>query len=203
MRHRDSGRKFGRKSGPRRALERDLVRSLFTHGRIETTLARAKEYRSSAEKLITLARRGIAAKERGDAAGWLHAFRRARAELGGTRSAETVTRRLFDEIAPQFRDRAGGYTRVIRHWRSVLDGLDGFQDPCSRVRHERALDPIPDDSQRSEQGFGVVGGVELEIDHDVVRIVDRPQDPIPADTRPLAAGGIGVERSLPRSRAGV
>jgi len=120
MRHRKSGRKFGRKSGPRLALERSIVSSLFTNGRIVTTLARAKEYRGSAERLITLARRGIAAKERGDAAGWLHAYRRAIAALGSSRSGERVARQLFESIAPQFRDRNGGYTRVVRNWRGRL-----------------------------------------------------------------------------------
>ncbi len=120
MRHRKSGRKFGRKSGPRRALERSIVQSLFLHGRIETTLARAKEFRSPAEKLITLARKGLAAREAGDKPGHLHCFRMAIAELGGTRTAHGLARQLFEEIAPQFRDRNGGYTRVIQHARGRL-----------------------------------------------------------------------------------
>lgn len=120
MRHRKSGRKFGRKSGPRRALERSIVQSLFTHGRIVTTLARAKEFRSPAEKLITLARRGNVAREKGDKAGFLHCYRQAVATLGGNRIANRLAKQLFDEIAPQFRDRNGGYTRVIREWRGRL-----------------------------------------------------------------------------------
>lgn len=120
MRHRKTGRKFGRKSGPRRALERSIVQSLFLHGRIETTLAKAKEFRSPAEKLITLARRGVAARERGDGKGFLHCYRRAIAELGGNRIANRIAKQLFEEIAPQFRDRNGGYTRVIRHWKGRL-----------------------------------------------------------------------------------
>jgi large subunit ribosomal protein L17 len=120
MRHRKRGRKFGRKTGPRRALERGIVQALFSHGRITTTLARAKEFRAPAEKLITLARRGNAAKERGDQAGFLHCYRRAVAALGGNRIANRLSRQLFDEIAPQFRDRSGGYTRVVRHWRGRL-----------------------------------------------------------------------------------
>lgn len=114
MRHRKSGRKFGRKSAPRRALKRSIVTALFTHGRIETTLPKAKEYRSAAERLITMARKGLVAKDRGDQAAWLHAYRRVIAELGGTRFAEDVARTLFNDIAPLFRDTPGGYTRVIR-----------------------------------------------------------------------------------------
>jgi large subunit ribosomal protein L17 len=120
MRHRKSGRKFGRKAAPRRALERGIVQSLFQHGRIVTTLAKAKEFRSPAEKLITLARRGNTAKERGDVPAFLHCYRQAVAELGGNRQANAVTKQLFEEIAPQFRDRNGGYTRVIRHWKVRL-----------------------------------------------------------------------------------
>ena len=120
MRHGKSGRKFGRKTGPRRALERSIVQALFSHGRIETTLPRAKEFRSSAEKLITLARRGNAAKERGDQPGFLHCYRQAVATLGGNRIANRLAKQLFEEIAPQFRDRSGGYTRVVRNWRGRL-----------------------------------------------------------------------------------
>ena len=120
MRHRKSGRKFGRKTGPRRALERSIVQALFSHGRIVTTLAKAKEFRSPAEKLITLARRGNAAKERGETAAFLHCYRQAVATLGGNRIANRLAKRLFEEIAPQFRDRDGGYTRVIRHWKVRL-----------------------------------------------------------------------------------
>jgi large subunit ribosomal protein L17 len=120
MRHRKSGRKFGRKTGPRRALERGVVQGLFEHGRIITTLARAKEFRSPAEKLITLARRGNAARERDDKAGFLHCYRQAIAELGGNKQAQRLAKQLFDDIAPQFRDRSGGYTRVVRHWRGRL-----------------------------------------------------------------------------------
>jgi large subunit ribosomal protein L17 len=120
MRHRKAGKKLGRKSGPRAALRRSIMNSLFEHGRIVTTTAKAAAFRGDAEKLITLARRGNAAKERGDKGAWMHAFRRAVSTLGGNRLAETNTRRLFDEIAPSFRDRNGGYTRVVKHWKVRL-----------------------------------------------------------------------------------
>ena len=85
-----------------------------------TTLQKAKEVKPFAEKLITLARRGNAAKERGDRPGYLHCFRMAVATLGGNRQANRLAKQLFDEIAPQFRDRSGGYTRVVRHWKGRL-----------------------------------------------------------------------------------
>jgi large subunit ribosomal protein L17 len=81
MRHQTKGRKFGRKSGPRNALRRDVVNSLFRHGRITTTLPRAKEFRSWAERMITVAKRGASAKSKGDAVSALNAYRKLLAEL--------------------------------------------------------------------------------------------------------------------------
>lgn len=151
MRHRKSGRKFGRKSGPRRALERSIVQGLFTHGRIVTTLARAKEFRSPAEKLITLARRGIAMKERGDGAGFLHCYRRAVSELGGNRIANRLAKTLFEEIAPQFRDRSGGYTRVVRDWRGRL-GDNAPKAVFELVGYTPAAPESPEGEEGAEEG---------------------------------------------------
>ena len=81
-------------------MKRNLLRALFTHGRIITTLSKAKEYRPYAEKMITLAR------ERS-----LHRIRRAAALLGNDK---TVVKKLFDEIGPRFVDRPGGYTRILK-----------------------------------------------------------------------------------------
>ena len=100
MRHRVRGRKFGRSMEHRIALKRNILKALFTHGRIVTTLAKAKEYRPYAEKMITLAREKS-----------LHRIRRAASLLGNDRE---VVRRLFDVIGPQFKDRPGGYTRILK-----------------------------------------------------------------------------------------
>ena len=110
MRHRNRGRKLGRKSGPRAALRRDVVNALFTHGRIETTLAKAKAFRPFAERQITTARRAAAARASGDPVAALNAFRRLLVALHD----ETVATRLVDVIAPGFADRPGGYTRILR-----------------------------------------------------------------------------------------
>src|SRR5215472_7059041 len=108
MRHLKAGRKLGRNASHRLALMRNLARALFEHGRIVTTLEKAKEARPFVEKLITLAKKGN-----------LHARRLALARL---RDKESVTR-LFKEIGPRFADRPGGYTRVIkRHERRLGDG---------------------------------------------------------------------------------
>ena len=92
-------RKLGRTTGQRRALMRHLTTALIRHGRIETTEMKAKELRSTAEKMITLGKQGD-----------LAARRRALAYI----MDEKVVRSLFDEVAPKYKDRNGGYTRIIR-----------------------------------------------------------------------------------------
>src|SRR6266436_8161420 len=107
MRHRNAGRKLSRNATHRLALMRNLARALIEHERIITTVEKAKEARRFVEKLITLAKKGT-----------LHARRLALARLP---DKGTVTK-LFDEIAPRFKDRPGGYTRVIkRHQRRLGD----------------------------------------------------------------------------------
>ncbi len=99
MRHRLKGRKLGRITSHREMLGRNLVTNLFAHGRIVTTLQKAKEFRGKAEKMITLAKKGGLAN-----------YRRA---LGFIQD-ENVVKKLFNDIKDRFSDRAGGYTRVIR-----------------------------------------------------------------------------------------
>ena len=91
--------KLRRVSGPRRALLRSLTTELFRYCRIETTETKAKELARSAAKMITLAKRGD-----------LHARRQALSFV----MDETVTKKLFDEIAPKYAERAGGYTRIMK-----------------------------------------------------------------------------------------
>ncbi|MCE9636123.1 MAG: 50S ribosomal protein L17 [Planctomycetes bacterium] len=110
MRHGNTGRKLGRKAQPRRALRRHVVCSLFTHGRIETTISKAKEFRPWAERMITIAKRGAAARAAGDTVTALNAYRRLLAELHD----EPVVAKLIGEIGPAFADRPGGYTRMLR-----------------------------------------------------------------------------------------
>ena len=92
-------RKLGRPSAHRKSMLRNLVTDLFREGRIQTTDCRAKEARREAEKLITLAKRGD-----------LHARRQALAYVFD----ETVVTKLFEEIAPKYEDRNGGYTRILK-----------------------------------------------------------------------------------------
>jgi len=118
MRHRVAGKKLNRSSGHRRALFRNLVSALIYHEQIETTEAKARAVRRHAEKLITLAKRGLAA-EKEDPARGVHARRLAAARLNrwvrepdGTRV--DLVQKLFNEIAPRYMDRPGGYTRIIK-----------------------------------------------------------------------------------------
>ena len=92
-------KKLGRDSSARKALLRGIVTSLFQHERIETTEAKAKELRKVADKMLTLAKRGD-----------LHARRQVMAYM----MDEDVVKKLFDEVAPKYKDRQGGYTRIIK-----------------------------------------------------------------------------------------
>ncbi len=98
MQHNRAGRKLGRTSAHRKALFRNQLDSLILHERIQTTISKAKELRPLAEKLVTLARRG-----------GLHARRLALRDI-----SQEAAKRLFDEIAPRFATRPGGYTRILK-----------------------------------------------------------------------------------------
>lgn len=110
MRHRHSGRKLGKTATHRKAMLGNMVTSLFERERIETTIPKAKEARSLAERLITFARRGNAAAEAGAKEKQLAARRR----VARTVHDSDVLRKLFDEIAPRYVERPGGYTRIVR-----------------------------------------------------------------------------------------
>ena len=99
MRHLKAGRKLGRTSSHRLATMRNMVTSLLQHEKIETTDAKAKELRPLTEKMVTLGKRGD-----------LHARRLAMRVIRD----ESVAKKLFDDIAPRFKDRAGGYTRILK-----------------------------------------------------------------------------------------
>ncbi len=106
MRHNVAGYKLGRSSGARVALRRNLIRQLFTHDRIRTTRAKAAAVRGEAEHLITIARNSA----NGSDAEKVAARRQVIARLGDNH----IIKRLFDEIAPRFANRTGGYTRLMK-----------------------------------------------------------------------------------------
>jgi len=109
--HRIRGRQLSRDTEHRTAMRRNLVQSLFEHGKVRTTLPKAKEVQSMAEKLITLARKGT-----------LNARRKAISVLQDRRlvdeeqefTGQSVIQKLFTDIAPGFVDRPGGYSRIIK-----------------------------------------------------------------------------------------
>ena len=109
MRHRKSGRQLGRNTKHRKALFRNLLTSLFEHERIETTAAKAKELRGLTDKVISLGKEGT-----------LHARRRV---LSVLRSKEIVSK-VFGDVVERFRDRSGGYTRIIRTRRRPGDAAE-------------------------------------------------------------------------------
>lgn len=106
MRHKVAGGKLGRSKDHRKALRRNLIKELFDHGRIQTTRAKADAVRGQAERLITLAKRGLQASQIQQ----VHARRLVAARLADAASV----RKLFDDIAPRFENRQGGYTRVVK-----------------------------------------------------------------------------------------
>ena len=106
MRHQVSGYRLGRSSGARLALRRNLIKQFFTHERIQTTKAKAAAIRGDAERLITIARNSADASD----AEKVHARRLVTSKLGDNQ----VINRLFDEIAPRFANRNGGYTRILK-----------------------------------------------------------------------------------------
>ena len=117
MRHGKAGRKLNRTSSHRKAMFKNMSASLIKHEQIVTTLPKAKELRPIVEKLITLGKRGD-----------LHARRQAIAQIGD----EAMVRKLFDILGPRYKDRNGGYTRVLkagfRHGDNAPVGVIEFVD---------------------------------------------------------------------------
>ena len=117
MRHQVAGFKLSRSRDQRLALRRTLIRQLFMHERIETTHTKALAIRGEAEKLITLARNSI----KGTDVEKMNARRLAAARLG---NAPESVKKLFDEIAPRFQNRNGGYLRILKLGPRLGDAAD-------------------------------------------------------------------------------
>ncbi len=107
MRHHNANRKFGRGRNQRKALIRSLVRELFVHGKIETSEAKAKEMRPYAEDFITKAKVDTVA---------------ARRDILRRMANNNIVGKLFAEIAPKYKERPGGYTRIIKTGQRHTDG---------------------------------------------------------------------------------
>ncbi len=132
MRHKVHGRRLNRDTGHRNALRRNLIADLLIFEQITTTEAKARTIRPAAEKMITLAKRGLAQTDEQPGSA-LHARRIAASRLPGTRAKEAddgtfeevdVVRKLFEEIAPRYATRPGGYTRMVKLGRRPGDNAD-------------------------------------------------------------------------------
>lgn len=134
MRHQVAGRTLGRKTNHRIAMRRNMAVSLFAHGQITTTLPKAKSLKPFVERLITAAKKGDLASRRrviSELGGDKFVVRGEDAEdvernkYGELKSAPRISKVLFDEIAPRYADRSGGYTRIIKLARHRIgDGSD-------------------------------------------------------------------------------
>ncbi len=136
MRHGVAGRKLGRNAAQRDALWRNLITELFRHGQITTTEAKARSMRGDAEHLITVAKHGLATGGNGV---------NARRLAGRVIYDPMVTKRLFNEIAPLFTERAGGYTRLIKLGQRLGDGaemarLELVEKPAGEQKEASAKD---------------------------------------------------------------
>ena len=146
MRHRVHGRKLGRTSAHRKALFRNQLSALFTHERIITTVAKAKELRPLAERMVTLAGTGTLP---------------ARRKVLTMVPDKEIVRRLFEEIAPRFTDRPGGYTRIMRLGRRRGDGAElaiiEFVD-YDLAEHEEGDGSSRDKASLMDRAKGMFGG---------------------------------------------
>lgn len=115
MRHNIAGYKLGRTSDERKALFRNLIRDLYIHERIITTEAKARAVRADAEKLITKAKRSLI-----EGGNRVHAQRQVVAFLND----KTVAKKVFDELAPRYQERPGGYVRILKMGKRHGDGAE-------------------------------------------------------------------------------
>lgn len=185
MRHRKKGRKLNRTASHKKAMLRNIANQLFEHKEIRTTTAKAKEARPTVERLITYAKKGD-----------LHHRRLAFSFLRQKSSIKT----LFDEIAPTFAEREGGYTRVIKLGRRLGDGapmsilqLVGFETLGDTVKKEakkktrkketktKEASPVKTDTAAEEKpAAGAVPQESAEPE-------DKKADQVPASAKPDVA----------------
>lgn len=131
MRHRVSGRRLGRDTAHRKALRKNMIAELITHEQILTTEAKARMLRPAAEKIITMAKRGLA-KGENDPSQAVHARRLVAARIAryrvvdedGEEEEVDVVKKLFDDIAPRYANRPGGYTRMVKIGKRSGDNAD-------------------------------------------------------------------------------
>jgi large subunit ribosomal protein L17 len=172
VRHARSGKKLGRDSAHRKALYSNLAGALIEHGRIKTTVTKAKAVKPIAEQMITLGRRGD-----------LHARRQATAFL----RSRDVVHRLFADVAPLFKDRPGGYTRIVKIGPRQGDAAEMAylelvdEEYVATQREERTPEPVAAEAVPE----AVEEAPEEEVDEPGAQEVDEPE----AEAADESAGG--------------
>jgi len=176
VRHQRAGKKLGRDSAHRRALYSNLAGSLIEHGRIKTTVTKAKAVRPIAEQMITLGRRGD-----------LHARRQATAFL----RSRDIVHMLFAEVAPRFKDRPGGYTRIVRIGPRPGDAAEMAylelvdEEYVAQLREERATavpaaEPEPEAEEETPEETPEPGSPEAnkvpEVAEETPEVAEEPEE---------------------------
>jgi large subunit ribosomal protein L17 len=187
MRHRVAYRKLGRVTEHRIAMLRNMAASLLQHERIRTTVPKAKELRPFVERLITVAKRGLAASE--DSTGGVTARRMVARDIAD----RDVVRKLFDTIAPRYVERPGGYTRILRVGVRRGDAAEMAEIELIGSEYDpRSADPDADSTEKPKTSVGgrlrkVLGG-RKKADDEKARVDDRAKGSGRVTT-PRRAGG--------------
>ena len=184
MRHARTGKKLGRDSAHRRALYANLAGALIEHGRIRTTVTKAKAVKPLAEQMITLGRRGD-----------LHARRQATAFL----RSRDVVHKLFAEVAPLFKDRPGGYTRIVKIGTRAGDSAEMAylelvdEEYVEKEREARTPEPVAVEEPEAEvvSDTGTVSDTSVDAEPETeevsdTEVSDTPESgdaDAPSDTR--------------------
>ena len=169
MRHARTGKKLGRDSAHRKALYSNLAGALIEHGRIKTTVTKAKAVKPLAEQMITLGRRGD-----------LHARRQATAVL----RSRDVVHKLFAEVAPLFKDRPGGYTRIVKIGPRPGDAAEMAylelvdEEYVAREREERATAVPAVEEEPEEQATVAEPEPEIEVQAEEVSDTGEVSDTV-------------------------
>jgi large subunit ribosomal protein L17 len=177
VRHARSGKKLGRDSAHRKALYSNLAGSLIEHGRIRTTVTKAKAVKPLAEQMITLGRRGD-----------LHARRQATAFL----RSRDVVHKLFAEVAPLFKDRPGGYTRIVKLGPRAGDSaemayLELVDDEyVAKELEARTPEPVaePEAEPVADEEPEVVADEEPEVAADEEPVAEEPEAVVEDESAP-------------------
>ena len=181
MRHRVAHRKLGRVTEHRIALLRNQAEALIRHERINTTVAKAKELRPFVERLITVAKRGIADGAEGGRA--LHARRLVLRDLAD----REVASKLFETIAPRFASRPGGYTRLLRVGRRQGDDAEVAQVELVGSEYDPKLEATTSDG--SKEASSETSGVGGRIRQAARRIRGGAKDSADAGSKPAKGAG--------------